>query len=279
MKILWFAMLVAWGSVLSVPAAQKDESPVIRLWPIEQVGGEPNRLKEEVTNRGKIRYENVKDPNLTVFQVQSPQPTPAVIYCPGGGYAHLTPQPEIIKWLTDNGMTVFMLKYTVPKDREAAFRDVQRAMRVVRFNAEKWNINPEQIGVLGSSAGGHLVARLSQNYTDPAYEAIDAADRESCEPAFVVLTWAAYLLDGKAGPGLAPEFHMKNSVAPTFLVYALDDSFSTGGIAYEIALKATRTPTQIKLYEKGGHGLKDVDWYPVCGEWLRGLGILSKDNP
>jgi len=249
------------------------DHPVIRLWPIEQVGGEQNRLKEEVTNRGKIRYENVKDPHLVVYQIQRAKPTLAVIYCPGGAYKHLTPQPQIIEWLNDCGITVFMLKYTVPDDREAALRDVQRAMRVVRYNAKKWNINPEQLGVLGSSAGGHLVARLSQDYTTPAYEPIDEADQESCEPAFVILTWAAYLLEGKAGPGLAEEFHMKNRVAPTFLVYGKDDKFSTGGIAYEKALKATGTPTQLKLYEKGGHGLKDVDWYPECREWVRELGI------
>ncbi|MDF7799955.1 glycosyl hydrolase family 28 protein [Pontiellaceae bacterium B1224] len=253
------------------------DRPVIRLWPIEQVGGVQNRLKHEVTNRGKIRYEHVKDPHLVVYPVERNEPTPAVIYCPGGGYQHLTPKPEVIEWLNDSGITVFMLKYTVPKDREAAFADMQRAMRVVRQHAKEWNVEPDQIGVLGSSAGGHLVARLSQNYTAPAYPAIDEADKHSCEPAFVILNSVAYLLtkEGKTYvPPIAEEFHMENKVAPTFMVAAKDDkTFFAGNVAYEKALKAAGGSATIIVSETGGHGLKEVDWYPACREWLSGLGI------
>ena len=251
--------------------------PVIRLWTIDQIGGEQNRLEEKITNRGKIRFENVKDPNLTIYQVESKEPTPAVIYCPGGAYKHLTPKPEVVEWLNDNGITVFMLKYTVPSDREAAFRDVQRAMRVARENAGQWNIDPDQLGALGSSAGGHLVARLSQNYASPAYPAFDEADNQSCEPAFVILTSAAYFFEGKGKtrkPVLAKEFPMKAKVAPTFLVYAKDDrNFFPGGVAYENALKTSGGATRMMISETGGHGLKDVEWYPECREWLKEIGI------
>ncbi|WP_372796824.1 GDSL-type esterase/lipase family protein [Pontiella sp.] len=251
--------------------------PVVRLWPMNQVGGEPNRLRYDVSNRGKIRYENVTDPHLVVFPAQAEGPTPAVLYCPGGGYKHLTPKSEVIDWLNACGITVFMLRYTVPDDREAAFADVQRAMRVIRHRSRDWNIDPDQLGVLGSSAGGHLVARLSQNYKKSAYSTVDAADSMSCEPAFVILTSAAYLLEGNAGPELSAEFPMKDNIAPTFMVYAKDDAaFFTGGVAYEKALIGAGGNAKIMVSETGGHGLKGVNWYPACREWLGDLDIKLK---
>ena len=114
---------------------------MVRLWPLDQVGGAANRLKHDVTRRGKVRYENVKDPHLVLFPAQRAKPNPAVVYCPGGGYQHQTPKPEIIKWLNECGVTVFMLKYRASGDREAAFEDVQRAMRLVRQHAKKWNMS------------------------------------------------------------------------------------------------------------------------------------------
>lgn len=254
-----------------------EERPTIRLWPIKEVGGEANRLKFDNTYRGKLRFENVKDPHMTVFPSDRSEPSPAVIYCPGGGYKHLTPKPELLKWLNESGVTVFMLKYTVPHDREAAIKDLQRAMRLVRHNATQWNIDPEQLGVIGSSAGGHLVARLSQNYDKPYYAAADTADKQSAEPNFVVLMSSAYFFK-KEGKETTTEFdevfHMQGKIAPTFLVYAKDDhNFYLGGIAYEKALKATGIETHLVISETGGHGLKDVVWYPECREWLEGHGI------
>ena len=258
--------------------------PIIRLWPIDQVGGEQNRLKYDITNRGKIRYENVKDPHLVVFHADSKQPSPAVIYCPGGGYHHLTPEQTDIEELNKMGLSVFMLRYTVPKNRKAAFKDVQRAMRLVRHQAKELNVIPDQIGVFGTSAGGHLVARLSQHYATPAYPAIDKADQKSCEPQFVILTSAAYFSKGKSEKLksiVADEFPMTAKIAPTFLVYAKDDrNYIAGGIAYEKKLKALGGSTRIVISETGGHGLKDVHWYPACREWLEELAVIKPtDTP
>lgn len=247
--------------------------PVVRLWPIEQVGGEANRLKHDTSKDGKVRYKNVKDPHLVVFPVESSKPAPAVVCCPGGGYKWLTLKPELIKWLNDCGVTVFMLKYTVPDDREAALRDVQRAMRLVRQSAKQWNIDPEQLGVLGTSAGGHLVLRLSQHYNQRAYPEIDEADKLSCEPAFVITGSAAYLWDRKTKK-VAGEFPMRGKIAPTFMVCALDDkSHGLGSVVYEKALRAAGGTTEIIVSETGGHGLAKVDWFPVCEKWLKAQGI------
>ncbi|MDF7823590.1 sulfatase-like hydrolase/transferase [Pontiellaceae bacterium B12227] len=250
------------------------DQPIIRLWPIEQVGGEANRLRYDVTNRGKIRYENVSDPHLVVFPAQAEGPRPAVLYCPGGGYKHLTPKSEVIDWLNECGITVFMLRYTVPFDREAAFRDVQRAMRVVRHRSKDWNIDPDHVGVMGTSAGGHLVLRLSQNYNEPAYKTIDEADQLSCEPAFVITGSAAYLCKSKSDFSLAEEFLMNAKVAPTFMVCAEDDkTHFTGSVVYEKVLRAAGGSTRMVISETGGHGLKGVNWYPECRDWLKELGV------
>ena len=251
--------------------------PVVRLWPIEQVGGEVNRLKHDTSKDGKVRYKNVKDPHLVVFPVQSSKPAPAVVCCPGGGYQWLTLKPELIKWLNDCGVTVFMLKYTVPDDREAALRDVQRAMRLVRQSAKQWNIDPSQLGVVGSSAGGHLVLRLSQHYNQRAYPEIDDADQQSCEPNFVITGSAAYLCE-KGTQKIVEEFPMSGKIAPTFMVCALDDKSHGGGsVVYEKALNAAGGTTGIMVSETGGHGLRDVNWFSLCEEWLKAQGI--KINP
>ena len=166
-----------------------DDAPVIRLWPIEMVGGEQNRLKEVYRDmHGVNRLVGVVDPNMTVYPVKSKKATPALVYCPGGAYKLLdmTFMRNMKRW-NDLGITVFVLKYRIPDDLDAAFQDIQRAVRLVRHQAKKWNIDPNNVGVFGSSAGGHLAARLTQNYDQQAYKPIDKADRLSCEPNFAVL--------------------------------------------------------------------------------------------
>lgn len=262
--------------LIEAGGASVEAHPVVRLWTIEQIGGEQNRLKEEpeIRGEGKTTYRNIKDPNLTVSQVESSKPTPAVVYCPGGAYKQVSVLQDYIDWLNGMGITVFTLKYTVPNDRDAAFRDVQRAMRLVRYQAEKWNVDPDQLGVVGSSAGGHLVLRLSQNYTSAAYPAFDDADKLDCQPAFVVTASAAYLFKSKSDPTLVDEFPMKGKIAPTFMVCAMDDkSHGAGSVVYEKALRAAGGTTKIIISETGGHGLKEVEWHPECRAWLKGLGV------
>lgn len=254
------------------PAAASTGTNIIRLWPIEMVGGEQNRLKEiQRDRRGRKQLCGILDPNLTVYQVKSDTPTPAIIYCPGGAYKILgMPTEKDIKQWHDLGITVFVLKYTIPDNSDAAFKDVQRALRLVRHQSSKWNVDPKKIGLFGNSAGGHLSARLSQNYGQKVYEPIDEADKVSCEPQFAVLQCAAYFQGRKMDKDFDAElFHMKNKVAPTFLTYAKDDKFCAGGVAYQKALKAAGGSIQLKLFDKGGHGMGGCDWFPVAAQWLK----------
>ena len=258
--------------------ASSEDAPVIRLWPIEKIGGEENRLKEKYRDRrGRKQLCGVLDPNMMVYQVKSDKPTPAFVFCPGGAYKilGLPPQDWMKQW-NDLGVTVFVLKYTIPDDLDAAFRDIQRAVRLVRHQAKEWNIDPDNIGVGGGSAGGHLAARLTQNYDQKAYEPVDEADKESAEPQFAILQCAAYFQGRKMDKDFDAEiFHMKNRVAPTFLTYAKDDKFCKGGVEYTKRLKEAGGTILLKVYEKGGHGMRGCDWFPVAVEWLKGQGFIG----
>ena len=260
-------------------SAASGTQPIIRLWPIDQVGGEQNRLKEQYRERrGGKQLCGILDPNLTVYQVKSATPTPAIVYCPGGAYKVLgLPSDADIKNWHDLGITVFVLKYTIPDNLDAAFKDVQRAVRLVRHQAKKWNVDPNMIGLFGNSAGGHLSARLTQNYNQKAYAPIDAADAVSCEPNFAILQCAAYFQGRRMDQDFDAElFHMKNKVAPTFLTYSKDDKFCKGGVEYEKRLKEAGGEIHLKLYEKGGHGMGGCDWFSEAATWLKTRNIVSQ---
>jgi len=228
--------------------------------------------------RGHQQLCGVLDPHFTVYPAKRDEPTPAVVYCPGGAYKILgMPSAEDIKMWNDLGITLFVLKYTIPDNPDAAFQDVQRAVRLVRHQAETWNVDPNRIGLFGNSAGGHLAARLTQNYDQQVYEPIDEADQESCEPNFAVLQCAAYF----HGRPLADEldtalFHMNNKVAPTFLTYAKDDKFCPGGEDYEDALIEAGGFIHLKLFEKGGHGMRGCDWFSAAEQWMKSNNVFGK---
>ncbi len=259
-------------------AESATEPPVIRLWPIDRVGGEANRLKEIYRDRrGRKQLCGVLDPNMTVYQVKSDAPTPALIYCPGGAYKILgLPSPQAIKAWHELGISVFVLKYTIPDAPDAAFKDVQRAVRIVRHQAKKWNVDPKRIGLFGNSAGGHLSARLTQNYEHAAYEPIDEADTVSCEPNFATLQCAAYFQGREMDKDFDAElFHMKNKTAPTFLTYSKDDKFCKGGIDYAKQLTDAGGKIELKLFAKGGHGMAGCDWFTPMSQWLKKQQIVK----
>ncbi len=130
---------------------------------------------------------------------------------PGGGYQILAIDlegTEVCDWLTSKGITCVLLKYRVPDSGPAwhddckcyihpkaptALQDAQRTVGLVRFHAAEWHIDPHKIGVLGFSAGGHMVAAMSTHFDQRAYPAVDAADKESCRPDFAVAIYPGHL--------------------------------------------------------------------------------------
>ena len=171
-----------------------------------------------------------------------------------GGYNYLvtTKMESIAKWLNQHGVSAFILIYRTPKKRKDAFEDIQRAVRIVRSRASEWNIDPKRIGVMGSSAGGHLAARVSTGFDAQAYQKVDKHDDASCKPDFTVLLYPAYMNKGKE---LSKDFTVSNKISPTLIVTAKDDKgFFPGSPIYANALKEAGASVRTHFFEKGGHG-------------------------
>jgi len=172
-----------------------------------------------------------------------------------------------------------MLLYQVPKRRKAAFQDIQRAVRIVRSRASEWNLDPKRIGVLGSSAGGHLAARVSTGFDIKAYQDVDKLDAVSCKPDFTVLLYPAYMNKGKA---LHKDFTVSDKISPTLIVSAKDDGFFPGSPIYAEALKKAGASIRVHFFEKGGHGFSLrpkqyplSTWPDLCLQWFRDKKIIE----
>jgi len=186
-----------------------------------------------------------------------------MIVCPGGGYSILAIDlegTEICEWLNTLGITAVLLKYRVPAREgqpryQAPLQDAQRALGLVRYHAAKWGIDTGKIGIMGFSAGGHLSAVLSTNYSSRTYEPTDEADGTSCRPNFVMLVYPAYLTVKEEGDKIAPELHIDSTTSPTLLIQTEDDPVRVeSSVYYFLALKKEKVPAEMHLYAKGGHG-------------------------
>jgi len=233
------------------------------------------------------RLTDVTKPSLRVFTApakKGKEPGPAVILCPGGGYNSLviTKMSPIAEWLNEHGISAFILRYRVPKKRKDAFQDVQRAVRMVRSRASEWNIDPKRIGVMGSSAGGHLAARVSTGFELKTYKEVDKLDGVSCKPDFTVLLYPAYMNKGEA---LSKDFTLSNKLSPTLIVSAKDDKgFFPGSVIYATALKEAGAPIRVHFFDKGGHGFSLrpkqhplSTWPDLCLQWFRDQNIIEKE--
>jgi acetyl esterase/lipase len=184
-----------------------------------------------VANRPWMYVTNVSRPTLTVYSPKGKNIGAAVIVFPGGGYRVLAMDlegTEVCDWLTSRGMTCVLLKYRVPNagphwnrpcgcdlDTRSSMplEDAQRTISLVRSRAAEWHIDPHKIGVIGFSAGGHLVAYVSTHFDRRVYSAVDAADRQSCRPDFVVAVYPGHLFEDDR---LNPEIHVTPETPPTF---------------------------------------------------------------
>jgi acetyl esterase/lipase len=297
------------------PGAAPDSQPVAGPEYVETVGE-----KEYVAGRPWVAVENVTRPTMTVYSPKGKNTGAAVVVFPGGGYQILAIDlegTEVCDWLTSKGITCVLLKYRVTKvgaypksgpypESPMALEDAQRALRLVRFHAAEWHIDPHKIGVLGFSAGGHLVAATSTLYTRRLYPSVDAADKESCRPDFAVAVYPGHLSlggaewDAKQGtkkfvvPHLAnadrnlflnPEVPVTSQTPPTFLLQNEDDDVDGvwQSLAYYIALKKAEVPVEMHLYAHGGHafGLRRTKfpataWPQLVETWLGTIGMTPQ---
>jgi acetyl esterase/lipase len=277
------------------------EHPVITLWPsgapdpVPTTGPEKDTstaTSPQVAGKYVARIGNVSVPTLTLYAPKGKNTGAAVVVFPGGGYSILAIDlegTEVCDWLTAKGVTCLILKYRVPgtgpyPKSSAALDDAQRSVGIVRAHAAEWKVDPKKIGVLGFSAGSHLVAALSTHFEQRLYPAVDAADQQSCRPDFAVMIYPAYLALANKGFAFTPDAPVTKDTPPTILVQAEDDPVHVeNATAYFLALKGAGVPAEIHLYAKGGHGyglrrtaLPITNWPAEVEVWLKTIGIVGQ---
>jgi acetyl esterase/lipase len=283
---------IALAVALTLAAAGRaDDKPlVIDLWPGPAPGESGPGGEEKLTgNKGSRQLTNVSKPTLTVFR---PAPAKsagtAVIIAPGGGYNFLAWDHEgldVAAWLNSIGVTGIVLKYRVPRlpdHPKYPLQDAQRAVSLARSNSNTWGFDPNKIGILGFSAGGHLTAVTETNADKRAYEPIDDADRASCRPDFAVLVYPGGILR-RGTDELIPDIRVTKDAPQTFLVHAGDDRGPADqSVLLYLALKRAGVPAELHVYTSGGHGFglrpsknPVSQWPKRCEEWLRSRGVLS----
>jgi acetyl esterase/lipase len=317
----FFVALFACGGLnAQTPAWQPSPGHTqVPIWPKEPPDAQPAagpeymKIVKDSLVAGKpwIEIGNVSRPTMTVYSPKGKNTGVAIVVFPGGGYRILAIDvggTEVADWLTSRGITCVLLKYRVPFsgpywDKQSnsrvypkplALQDAQRTLRLVRAHAAEWHIDPHKIGVLGFSAGGHVVAGMSTRFEERLYPAVDAADKESCRPDFAVALYPGHLwanedLDPSTIKDekfeLRPDIHVMPQTPPTFLVQAENDDVDpvNESLAYYIALKNAGVPVEMHLYAEGGHafGLRPTrfpitKWPRLMETWLETIGMTSK---
>ena len=272
-------------------------------------GDVPNST--HIENQENFRYEpgdilivsKVSRPTLTIFLPANEKSTgDAVIICPGGGYINLAMGYEgedVARRLNESGIAAFVLKYRIPDDTSmlkkeiGPLQDAQRAIMVLRIRAKEWHINPNRIGIMGFSAGGHLASTAGTHFQK---NYIDNPGHISLRPDFMILIYPVISFNKQIGHmgsmhnllGASPspekineysnEIQVTDQTPQAFLVHAKDDDVVPAGnsIVFADSLKAHHVPAEVFLYEHGGHGFgmknktSSQDWMEPCIRWIQG---------
>ena len=281
-----FVVFAVATTVLTCASAAHAQTPkVIPLWPEGVPGAKPDGGQERLVDD---RVSNVQVPTLTVFPADPARAVgTAVVMCPGGGYVRLAITKEgngFARILNDIGVTVFILKYRlVEYGHPAPLQDVLRAVRLVRSRATEFGIDPARIGVMGSSAGGHLAASAATLYDAPEGRTGAALDAVSARPDFIALIYPvitmkppfAHMGSRKALLGAEPtdalvermsvETQVTAATPPAFLVHTGEDASVPleNSILFFQALRKAGVPAELHLFEKGAHGFGTAQaWDP-----------------
>ena len=259
--------------VLVCSMSAYSQNMKINLWPDGNIPlSIKNNLQEQVESTDIIRISKVQIPQLEVFIPNKKAATgQAVIICPGGGYARLAYDWEgtdIAKLLNAHGIAAFVLKYRLPDSlsssapEQTPLVDAQQAIRLVRAGAEKWNINPAKVGIMGFSAGGHLASTLSTHFD------------QSTRPDFSILIYPVITMDKlNAHTGsrknllgdhpseelihkYSNELQITAQTPPTFILHATDDTTVPveNSLLYYKSLKNNKVPVALHIFPTGGHG-------------------------
>jgi acetyl esterase/lipase len=263
--------------------------------PLEKSETSGETSKRLVGARPWIYVANVSQPTMTIYSPEGRNSGAAVVVFPGGGYNVLAMDlegTEACDWLTSRGITCVLLKYRVPCEKSGPYRncltalqDAQRTVGLVRSRAAEWHIDSHRIGVLGFSAGGHLVVAMSTQYQKRLYQHVDAADKESCRPDFAVALYPGHLAVPEKNFALNPDVLVSKQTPPTFLIHAQDDPIDPveNSLVYFSALRKAGVPAEMHVYMKGGHafGLRQTEspithWPELLEAWLDTIGMTSE---
>jgi acetyl esterase/lipase len=307
LSILFFALAVS-----SFPQLSGGEPPlVVELWPgpvpdepgnlgpeRERMSPALDRKQVEVTEPTRL-ITDVSRPSLTFYRpVKDRDTRTAVLICPGGGYWNLYWQlegEEVAAWLNSLGVTGVILKYRVPRRPDEPkgeparrpLQDAQRAIGLLRNRAGEWGIDPRRIGMVGFSAGGHLVIATATNFEKRTYEPVDEADKVSCRPDFGILVYPGYLKP-KDKEELSPGLHVPAGTPPIFLAHGGDDLISPPehSVVMYLALRRAGVPAELHIYATAAHdfGVRNSEhpcstWTQACANWLRYQGLLKAPKP
>ena len=260
------------------------QNNIIYLWETEIPNSQKSSEDEVVEKEDVVRISFVQKPTLEVYLPTKRHATrQAVIICPGGGYRYLAYDWEgtdIAKWFNSKGITAFVLKYRLPNSKsikvsyEAPLQDAQRAVRLVRSQSDKWGIDPNKIGIMGFSAGGHLASTLGAQFDKPNNFKESSIDTISARPDFMVLIYPVVTMQSNYthnGSKLnllgknpanellnqySNELQVTENTPSTFIVHSQDDKSVSVENSLNLykALKDKSVKTEMHLYPEGGHG-------------------------
>lgn len=281
---------------------------VIPLWNDYKPNHTKTSKVETQVKDGIIRISNVQNPTLEVFLPKNTSTkTKGLIICPGGGYNILAYDWEgttIAKKFTENGIAAFVLKYRLPKangsqdKHKAALSDAQRAIRIIRNNADNWNVDKNQIGVIGFSAGGHVASTLGTHYNETDSNLNLKLDSINTRPDFMALIYPVITMNDKythhgsknnllgKNPSeeivhfYSNELHVTQNTPPTFLVHSGNDKGVSvmNSIKFYEALQEKNIKAEMHIYPEGGHGYSLAigqeslsNWFNQLIDWIETL--------
>jgi len=295
-------------------APAKDQHEVVELWQGVAPGSEDFDAEEQSQERGTTELgnrwiTNISRPTLSVFLPPRELRTgSAVVICPGGGYAGLAFDKEgvqIAQWFNAQGVAAFVLKFRcggAPHQHPIPLKDAQRAMRIVRHRAAEWQLQPDRIGVMGFSAGGHLASTLGTHFDQGDLQASKPLERTSCRPDFLVLIYPVISLENDithrgsrehllgTNPDknqvreLSNHLQVHEDVPPTFLVHAGDDQAVPveNSLQFYRAVNQHKIAAELHIFAAGGHGFgmrlpqktPAATWPALLAAWLKEQGVI-----
>jgi acetyl esterase/lipase len=291
-----------------IPFCQ-GQSLTVQIWPQGVPGSKENSLYKERSWCAPDRSyrASVSKPDITIYKAPEAISTgAAVIICPGGAYTRLSIKHEgvdVAEWLNSKGITGIVLKYRLPSDSImqdksiGPLQDGQEAIRIVRRRAAEWGIDPEKIGIMGFSAGGHLASTLATHYNEKVYETIDNV---SARPDFAILIYPVISMikpETHSGSRInllgsnpdtlqiirfSNQLQVTRDTPPVFLVHSTDDRSVpvVNSLGFYQACVKNNVTAEMHIFQQGGHGYglakekpDEGQWPELCLKWMKNNGF------